>query len=290
MAQIMKTKLIAVIVVSVVLVATGIWYFAASTMKGGADLGSVLILGAICLFALLAVAYTISLKLKLEEKMKLLDEPGRAAYEAMSLEIRGSPLSGSEKRDLSEEILDILISAQAEGKGAESIVGKDPVQFVRGTLESYGVARNRFLLIFDSIMYFLGYLAGFQVFFALRSPGISFFSVGFEVSLVAFFGLISVAMPAMVALSRSIMGRRKAALALLIPFLALPLGVGGTFIVFIEIVRANAARWPGIDSFLRTEIVVFPDAWILAFGVALFGLSWFMKRRLGRRRLSSSGA
>jgi DNA-binding ferritin-like protein (Dps family) len=278
----MKIKVIAMLAVAVLLLGS-IAIFTAVTVWGGKaqDGGSVAVLSIIVLFAAAMVAWAMIEKRALERKTERLGTAAKMAYERIYGEIRSSPLSPAEKRDLCEGILDTLIAAQEDGKEASSITGEDPVAFAREALGAYGVRTNAYTWILDSLMTFIGYLAGIQVFNAVRTPGLSFFSTGIEAKILIFFALISLVLPL---LGRAVLSAKKGNAAYVIPLLVLPLAVAGLFIGFIELMRANAARWPSLIAFMSRETVPFPNLFALGAGAIAFAGCWLLKRNLRRRR------
>jgi len=266
-------------VLSILLVATGIAYFAYSS-------GAV-VLAAIVLLAALAVAWTLHLQRSVARKTSRLDAASRDDYEYVRQAVSAAPLSSKEKRELQDEVLDLFLSAQAEGRSSGDVTGNDRAAFAARILAAYGVGKRQpWTWALDSLMYFIGYAAGVQGLLALEEPSRTsgFFAAAADHSILVFFALLSVALPFCQLLARRIKASRKGGAMLFLPFLVLPVGIGGLFIAFMEIVRAMPVRASAVIAFMDGRTAVFPSPIALSLGLALFAGAWLLKASLSRRK------
>lgn len=280
----MRMRVVAVAVLSGLLVLNGGLYVFLASRGRIPDPGAFFVLAAICLVAGAAVLFAVLSKARLDMKTRRLDPRYKPEYDAVHFILSLSPLTVREKRDLYDEVLDLFLSAQADGKEPGAITGKDPADFAKGVLAAFGAEKPAGAgWLPESIMYFIGFAAGTQALLSLESPGApgGFFASGPDHSMLIFFLLVSPCAPLMRALAKRLMAGGRIGLSLYLPLLVLPLALAGLFIAAMEILRAGAESWPSVMAFLDGTTPVFPNPVALGMGAALFAGAWALRRRLG---------
>lgn len=113
------------------------------------------------------------IRLRLQKK---LNSTNLALYKSMTLYIQNSGLRVIEKEEILQQIIDMILQAQAENKPMSLIIGNDYEEFCRSVIEEYGRGKSRIYKAFSFIQRYL-------VWMLLISAAIIIFSGIFSFSL-----------------------------------------------------------------------------------------------------------
>jgi hypothetical protein len=253
---------------------------------GSADPASFAVLGIICILALTVVVFAVIWNRRMARKTTGLNARSAAIFDIVREASLSSPLGRRERADLQEDVLDLLLTAQADGRTADDVTGNDPRAFVDGMLAAYGTgAPRRWLRLLDPVLYFLGYAAGLQALLALEEPSAGgFFAAAADHSILVFLAALSLVLPLVRSLVLRYAAKRRYGPMLLLPLLALPVGAALAFIALMHLLRTKPEAAPGLLAFMDGTTVVFDSPAALAVGALLFASVWALRRSLSRRR------
>jgi len=160
-------------------------------------------------------------------------------YEVIRDAIVNSQLSRNQKKEIKEDLLDLLISAQHAGKDADTVIG-NPELFAREILHSFArPSRFAILSLFDGMIWFLSFIVGINTLLSLESIDQSYFSITIDNSMII---LIIIITFILVPLTKKLTSTKN-------PWMfMLPLAFGVTYVTLLEILRRycyslDAVRW-----------------------------------------------
>jgi len=160
-------------------------------------------------------------------------------YEVIRDAIANSQLSGNQKKEIKEDLLDLLISAQRAGKDAAMVIG-DPEIFAMEILHSFAKpSRYAILSLFDGMIWFLSFIIGVNTFLWLENIEQYYFRITISASMVVLFFIVSfILMP----LTRKLTSTKN-------PWMfMLPLSFGFAYVILAELSRRyfyflGSVRW-----------------------------------------------
>lgn len=201
-----------------------------------------------------------------------------AQYERISDMLTGSVMSKAEIRETKQDILSLMLEAQAQDRDVKEVVGDDTAVFLRRVQDSFGY-RNRFLFsLLSAAQYGIFFMIMMQLLIFFEGGGrVPFFNVTTEVAmLVMFILVVLVVFP----ITRNAARKGKSAL----PFV-LPLVFGAAYIGVMELLRHTAYHLEWVKTFLDGETRMIGTWWLLAALAAVMLASQCVKWALRRRSL-----
>jgi hypothetical protein len=253
------------------------FYYTAS--KKSINNNSLIIIGAIILLSIISVFIVYFLKVRKSRFEKMLNNEYFQKYEIIKDAIRNSQLSDITKKEIREDILDLLISAQNSGKSAEDSVGS-PEIFTMEILLTYSKpGRLAVLSVIDGIIYFILFVLGASIILWLEQSGISFFNTGIDIIIIVFFFIISFILIPVI---------RKLTSTHNYWMFILPLAFGIVFILFAEIIRRFFYSNEIVKQFLDGTIRMVPNVIILIIYIVLIPTALFFKSYIRRRLMKTA--
>jgi DNA-binding ferritin-like protein (Dps family) len=105
-------------------------------------------------------------KLRLKEQKKL-NESNLMLYKSITLYIQNSDLREIDKEEILQQIMDMMLQAQAEDKSVDSVIGRDYEKFCRDIIEEYNRGEGVFYRVLNYIQKYLLWLILITVFMAV---------------------------------------------------------------------------------------------------------------------------
>ena len=230
--------------------------------------------------AVAVFAGTIIFRLRKSGFEKKLNDDYAAQYERISDALTGSVMSRPEIRETKQDILSLMIEAQAQGRDVRDIVGDDTAAFIRRVQDSFGY-RNRFLFsLLSVIQYGIFFMATMQLLIFFEAGGqMPFLDVTVDLALlIMFFLIVIVVYP----LTRSAARKGKSAL----PFI-LPLVFGVTYIGMMILLDNTAYHLEWVRIFLEGEVRMIGTWWLLVVLMVVMAVAQCVKWALRRRSLKT---
>jgi len=148
-------------------------------------------LGSIILIGALSVVVVYFTKIRKSRYEKMLEGEYFTAYEIIIDGIGNSQLPASSKKDIKQDVLDLLLTAQRSGKPLSEAIS-DPQKFVQDIIRSFSSpGRFVFLGIFDGLIAFGLFILAITGIIWLEDTAVSFFNVGIDTAMVIFIGILS---------------------------------------------------------------------------------------------------
>jgi DNA-binding ferritin-like protein (Dps family) len=234
-----------------------------------------LTLGAVLVCSLASVGIVYVLRVRTTRYEKLLNQEFLREYQLVKESLGGSTLSSYQKKEVLEDVLDLLVSAQRDGKAVGAVV-VDPVAFAQDIIASYLKPTRAAVLRFcDSILAFVLFTLGLQLVLWVENRGNGFFNIGMDTSMVLLLGLVSfLVLP----LTKGLATKRN-------PWLYLfPVAFGVVYVLLAELSRKNLYHLVWVRTWLDGTIKIIPSARVLVvFLAAIPGL--ILIKQLLRRHL-----
>lgn len=210
--------------------------------------------------SILSVPLVYWLKIRRNRFEKMLVGEYLRTYETLKDTIRQAGLPGNLRKNIFDDILDLLLSAQRANRSAEQVVG-DTTVFAADILDA---CRRRqptwWRLLPDCIMLFAGFILGTQTLLWLEQIRQSWFDVAIDSSLAVFFPLVAFIIYPLMRLKE---GRLKYWIYIL------PLGFGLLFVLVAELLRHYAGEVSIVRQMLDSSVRLIPNAWILLVFICL---------------------
>jgi DNA-binding ferritin-like protein (Dps family) len=151
----------------------------------------VLLIVAIIIISVLSVFVVYFSKIQKKKYEKLLNQEYYEQYEIIKDAVANSQLSTATKKDFSEDVLELLLSAQESGKPVASVVD-DPQLFSQEIKSSFAKPYRLALLdLFDSLIAFILMVLGASFMLWLEQTQQSFYATKLDISMIAFFILVA---------------------------------------------------------------------------------------------------
>lgn len=240
------------------------------------DIESLVLIGFIILLSVVSVPIVYFLKVRKSKFERILNNEYFQKYEIIRDSIMNSQLSSINKKEIREDVLDILISSQKSGKSAENTIG-NPEIFTREILLAFArPGRLPVLSIVDGIIYFICFVLGVSIFIWFEQTSINFFKIGIDISMITFFFIISfILIPA----------TKKLTSTHNYWTFILPVAFGIIFILLFEIIRRFFYDIEIIRQFLDGTIRMIPNIIILVLYIILIPILLFFKSYIRKRLL-----
>jgi DNA-binding ferritin-like protein (Dps family) len=254
MTQRNKIKLMSSVLLALLVILSAIAYAISSTPQNAANNASTLLITIIILASISSVFVVYFTKVQKRKYEKLLNQEYFQEYEILKDAVVNSQLAISNKKEVNEDILDILLSAQEAGKSVHEVVG-NPERFVQEILLSYARPTQLAILSFlDSLIAFVLFLIGTSLLLWLGEPQQSFFAIRLDITMVVFFMLVAfVLLP---------VTRKQTSTKNPWTFL-LPITIGILFVLLAELLRAFFYNLEVVKQFLDGTLRMIPDAGFL---------------------------
>jgi hypothetical protein len=132
MTQRTKIKLMSSVLLALLVILSAIAFAISSTPQNAANSASALLIAIIILASISSVFVVYFTKVQKRKYEKLLNQEYFQEYEILKDAVANSQLAISNKKEVNEDILDILLSAQQVGKSIHEVVGnmawRDPAK------------------------------------------------------------------------------------------------------------------------------------------------------------------
>jgi hypothetical protein len=230
--------------------------------------------GGLILISILSVVFVCLVRIRKRPDEKMLDESYFREFEVIRDAIMNSPLASRYKKSTTEDVLELMLTAQSNGKSVRAAIG-DAESFAKGILNAYiSRPRSAILGLIDGMMTFLLFTLFISALLWFEDFPTGFFSQKIDIIMVLFYALISfVLIPALRQLT---IGKRAWAYFI-------PIAVGFLFIGIIELLRAFFYNSNLVKSLLDGTIVMIPNIATLA--AILVTIAGLFTLRMSIRRL-----
>jgi len=213
------------------------------------------ILGFAVIAGALSVLAVYLLKVRKSEPEKILNPEFYREYEMIKDRIALSQLPVRAKREVADDVLEMLITSQKGGRRPADAIG-DPIRFADQIIASFANPAKFMLLdILDSVFYLVVFVLLTSLAIWAESPGMGLFEVSIGYNMVLLFFLISFVL---IPVSKALTATRMFWAYLL------PLAFGIGYIAFIEILRRNFYSSGTVAKFLDSGMPMIPGYWALA--------------------------
>jgi DNA-binding ferritin-like protein (Dps family) len=269
-----KWMIISSFVLSALLIAT----IAVNMAAYSWETDMVFVIGLIAL-AVAAFAGTVIMRLRRRGYAKRLSEEYFAEYEKVRDALGSSMMSRAEAKETLEDVLSLMLEAQAQGRGVKEVVGETDA-FVRRLLDSFGYRNNFLFQMLSVVQYGIILTSLIQLLIYFEEGGrTGIFDIRIGVSM---FVMLMIVVFVVYPVIRS--GIRKDRSVL--PFV-LPLAFGVGYVALMEVLRSTAGHLEWVEAFLDGEMKMIFSWWLfaclLAVMLAAQGVKIFMRRRSLRR-------
>lgn len=223
--------------------------------------------------SILSVAFIYLVKVKRRADEKKLDEHYFREYEVIKDSIMNSPLSKGAKKGITEDVLEMLLTAQANGKTVQASIGHTE-SFAKDIINAC-ISRPRSLAVglLDGAIAFLLFILFISTWLWFEDFSVGFFNQRIDAIMVLFVAVVSFVV---IPITRQL-SFQKSAWAYFIP-----LATGVVFIGMAELSRRFLVDSGIVKALLDGSILMIPNiASLVALLVALMIL--FMVRMMIRR-------
>jgi len=175
-------------------------------------------------------------------------------YEVIRDAIANSQLSRNQKKEIKEDLLDLLISAQRAGKDADTVIG-NPELFAREILHSFArPSRFAILSLFDGMTWFLLFIVGINTLLWLENIGQSYFSMTIDAGMIILIFIITFIL---VPLTKKLTSTKN-------PWMfMLPLAFGVAYVVLLEMLRRYCYSLDSVRWLLDGQLNLIPNPVVL---------------------------
>ena len=284
-----RTKWLTVtsVVLSIVLILTIVLYETQALKGDASDNGAILLGIVVASVAVLSVVFVFYMRKKKERMYAHLSEPYRDALDDIMMSISASNMGSLQKKQIEEELLDLFMSAYADGKTVEEAIGDDKERFIEEITVAHGAKNNFFTYELSGLQYFIIYLllAQFSEFIRNGNNPASFFDTVTDFSTIALFGLLSfVTIPLVMVAYHKALRSDRFSLAIA-GFIAMPVLSFALFIGSNEIIIRYYPQTAFGRVFLQEGVVVYTNYLLIVLGLLLFGATMLLKSMIQRKNL-----
>lgn len=273
-----KIVLMSSIFLALCVIATVIINLKYTIQNSAINTNSFILIGIIILLSIISVPGVYFLKVRKSKFESMLNNEYFQKYEIIRDAVMNSQLSSINKKEIKEDVLDILISAQKSGKPAKDTVG-NPETFAREILLAYAKpGRLPVLSIIDGIMYFIFFIIGSSIFIWFEQTDVSFFKTGIDISMITFLFIISFIL---IPVTKKLTSTHNYWMFIL------PVAFGIVFVLFAEIIRRFFYSNEIIRQFLDGMVIMVPNIFILILYIVLIPIVLFFKSYIRRRLLKT---
>ena len=240
------------------------------------NIRSLVLIGILLLLSIISIPVVYFGKVHKSKFEKLLSDEYFQKYEIIRDAVMNSQLSNIAKKEIKEDVLDMLISSQKSGRKAEDIIG-NPETFFRSILLAYAKpGRLTVLSVIDGIVYFSFLILGASIILWFEQASRSLFEIGIDISMLTFFFIISFIL---IPITKKLTSTRNYWM-----FLS-PIGFGLAFVLFAEIIRRFFYDIEIIRLLLDGTVRMVPNIIILILYIILIPVALFFKSYIRKRLL-----
>lgn len=260
------------------LILSTIFYFIAAKDSESPNAEKIMLI--IVLIAVLAIVAMLISRLRLRKNTKNLSPEFFEVYEEISDKLGGSTMSAMERKETMNDILDLFMLANNDGRKVSDVIGDNTDNFIDQIQKSFGYRSSMLFNFITGIQYSISYLFMIQMFIYFENTGNGFFNQQLEVSMIFMLTLLAfVGVPFLFHFKR----KDKYVLMIIVPILLL-----GVFIGTMETIDKYFMHIPWLYTLAEGEINAFPNVGFLALWISIFvitiALKW-LQRRLSIKNL-----
>ncbi len=224
----------------------------------------------IILISLLAVLAACFSRIRKSKYERILNNEYYQKYEAIRDIIMNSQLSNNSKKEIKEDILDILISAQKAEKSVDNVVNS-PVEFAENIIKSYlRPERISVLTLLDGIMFSIIFILLTNCVLWFENVKENFFSTSIDIDvLVVIFFVAFIVIP----VSKSFKSKSNQSIGTYI----LPLIITITFILLLGIITKVFSGNEFIEQFYSSRVNIIPNIIIFIVYIIMVPTCIFLK-------------
>ncbi len=268
-----KVLLVSSIVLALLVIASVVvWEI---TGRSSGEKIPVVLIVTIIVISILSVFVVYFSKIQKKKYEKLLNLEYYEQYEIIKDTVANSQLSAATKKDISEDVLELLLSAQESGKSVGSVVG-DPQVFTNEIISSFAKPiRLAMLSLYDGLIAFILMILGASFVLWLEQTQQSFFATRLDISMVMLFLLVTFLL---IPVTKAQTGTRN-------PWMyMIPVAGGVLFILLAEFLRAFFYAVNGVRLFLDGSVRMVPN--MVTLMIYLLSLPLFlMLKQISRKRM-----
>lgn len=237
------------------------------------------IIVAIIVISILSVFVVYFSKIQKKKYEKLLNQEYYEQYEIIKDAVGNSQLAAMTKKDIIEDILELLLSAQESGKPVASVVG-DPQLFSQEIMSSFVKPYRLALLdLFDSLIAFILMVVGASFMLWLEQTQQSFYTTKLDISMIAFFILVAFLI---IPVTKAGTGTRN-------PWIFMvPIASGVLFVLIAELLKAFLYDVDLVRQLLDDSMRMVPNMLTLIIYLLSVPLFLILKRVFRRRMLKGA--
>lgn len=273
----MKKKSKIALLASVILpvIAASIILIKAASAENIANIQLIVFYACLVGLAIVSVGVTYFTKIKKNNLEKQLQEDFYQGYDVIKEYIMNAQLDTATKKEIKEDVLDLLITAQNNGKSFDETVG-EAQKFSLDILQQYGKTTKYNIEHFvESWIFMIGFTLGVKVLLWLEDTNRDFFDIHITLPLIVFFAILSF---------------------ILVPYLKihpisqnpksifLPIGLGVICVGILELSRRFLYDYQWIRTFLDEEIILVSTPTVLTIICIIFISLFFIKQYLKKTR------
>lgn len=234
---------------------------------------------AIIIISILSIFVVYFSKIQKKKYEKLLNQEYYEQYEIIKDAVANSQLSVGTKKDIIEDILELLLSAQESGKTVASVVG-DPQLFSQEIMSSFAKPYRLALLdLFDSLIAFILMVVGASFMLWLEQAQQSFYTTKLDISMIAFFILVAFLI---IPVTKAGTGTRN-------PWIFMvPIAGGVLFVLIAELLRAFLYDVDLVRQLLDDSVRMVPNMVTLIIYLLSVPMFLILKRVFRRRMLKGA--
>jgi DNA-binding ferritin-like protein (Dps family) len=209
---------------------------------------------------------------------KLLNKEYTETYQIIKDSISNSQLSRAVKREVIDDIVDLLLSAQKSGKIIGDVVG-NPDDFTEDIFKSYAKPSHLAILsFFDCMIAFVLIILGASALIWFENTQQNFFAIELDISMTTFFVLVAFGL---YPLTTRLTSTKN-------PWMFfIPLVAGVAFILSMELLRVISNDLKVVEQFLNGTIRMVPNAGIFVIYIISLPVLLLMKKLVRKRLLQS---
>lgn len=234
--------------------------------EGAASMSATMAIGVV---AVLSVMVVYMGKVRKSKAESMLNKEYFLGYEQIKDAIYSSDLPKARIKEISDEVLDMLLSAQRAGRKPADVIG-DPRVFITRVMES-SAKPGRMLLsgLINGIGTFILFILGITLVLWMEEPDAGYFGMAIEMNMVVLAALISFGvMPLTKALIR------KSMLAF-----GIPVAFGVLYVLGMEALRASGGN--AAVTFLETSARMVPSLAMLGVYIMALLLLRYLTSQIG---------
>jgi len=284
-----KTLLLFSIVLSILLILTTITYLMKSLENSGMISGLLIFSISVICVALLSVLIVFIFRRRKEKQYELLGEDFKDALDDIMLGINSSNMNAISKKQVEEDLLDLLAQADAAGKKVKDVIGQDQDKFVEEVIKAHGAKHTFCTYELSGLQYFVIYLfiAHLYEFLKHMNENRAFFEVSVENSTIFLFALISfITIPVVMVVYRKTVAQNKFML-LVISYIAVPAITFAGFILLMEYLPALSSDSGMIDFLINQSTTIVSGLFSMIGLIVLFTLALILKRMIQKFSLKN---